>query len=244
VSPAAVVIQARMGSTRLPGKSLATLRGLAVIDWVVRRSRMAHGVDEVVVATSTDTADDELADHVSANGWLVARGDPLDVLDRYVTALGQIDHDRIIRVTGDCPFVQPVLIDAALDLLANDVQYVATGHDRRFPRGFDCEAITRDALLAAHADATDPVEREHVTPFIARRPERFRAVALPSPRWAQRPEFRLTLDEADDLTMLRAVADGLDLEPEAIDGPTLMAFLDAHPEIVAINRHVRHNTAH
>lgn len=244
MSPAAVVIQARMGSTRLPGKSLATLRGLPVVDWVVRRARMAAGVDEVVVATSTDAADDELADHVSANGWLVARGHPLDVLDRYLTALGMIDHDRIVRVTGDCPFVQPVLIDAALDLLTNDVQYVATGHDRRFPRGFDCEAITRDALLVAHADATDPFEREHVTPFIARRPERFRAVALPSPPWAQRPEFRLTLDEADDLAMLRAVADGLDVEPEAIDGPTLMAFLDAHPEIVAINQHVRHNTAH
>jgi spore coat polysaccharide biosynthesis protein SpsF len=220
------------------------LRGLAVIDWVVRRARLAERVDEVVVATSTDATDDELADHVSSNGWLVVRGDPLDVLDRYATALGLVDHDRIVRVTGDCPFVQPVLIDAALDLLAGDIQYVATGHDRRFPRGFDCEAIAREALLTAHAEATDPVEREHVTPFIARRPERFPAVALPSPAWAQRPEFRLTLDEADDLAMLRAVADGLDRDPEEIDGPMLIAFLDAHPEIAAINRHVRHNTEH
>jgi spore coat polysaccharide biosynthesis protein SpsF (cytidylyltransferase family) len=244
VSGAAVIIQARMGSTRLPGKSLATLRGLAVIDWVVRRSRMADGVDEVVVATSTDATDDELAEHVSRNGAMVARGDPLDVLGRYVTALDHVDHDQIVRVTGDCPFVQPVLIDAALDLLVDDVQYVATGHDGRFPRGFDCEAIARDALLIAHAEAIDPVEREHVTPFIARRPGRFRSIALPSPAWARRPEYRLTLDEADDLAMLRAVADGLDREPEAIDGPMLIAFLDAHPEIVAINRHVRHNAEH
>lgn len=241
---AAVVIQARMGSTRLPGKSLARLRGLPVIDWVVRRARLAEGVDEVVVATSTDASDDELADHVTANGWMVARGHPLDVLDRYVTALEQVDHDRIVRVTGDCPFVQPMLIDAALDLLGDGVQYVATGHEGRFPRGFDCEAIDREALLVAHAEATDPVEREHVTPFIARRPERFRSIALPSPPWARRPEFRLTLDEADDLAMLRALADGLDRDPEDIDGPTLMNFLDAHPEIAAINAHVRHNTEH
>lgn len=241
---AAVVIQARMGSTRLPGKSLARLRGLPVIDWVVRRARLAEGVDEVVVATSTDASDDELADHVAANGWMVARGDPLDVLDRYVTALEQVDHDRIVRVTGDCPFVQPMLIDTALDLLGDGVQYVATGHEGRFPRGFDCEAIDREALLVAHAEATDPVEREHVTPFIARRPERFRSIALPSPLWARRPEFRLTLDETDDLAMLRALANGLDRDPEDIDGPTLMNFLDAHPEIAAINAHVRHNTEH
>ena len=241
---AAVIIQARMGSSRLPGKSLATLRELPVIDWVVRRCRMAARVDDVVVATSTDPSDDPLADHIAANGWSVVRGDPHDVLDRYVTALNHIEHDRIVRVTGDCPFVQPALLDLALDLLADDVQYVATGHDNRFPRGFDCEAISRDALLIAHAEALDPVEREHVTPFIARRPDRFHTVALPSPPWAQRPEFRLTLDEADDLTMLRAVADGLDREPEAIDGPLLMEFLDDHPEIVRLNQHVTHNTEH
>jgi spore coat polysaccharide biosynthesis protein SpsF (cytidylyltransferase family) len=244
VTGAAVVIQARMGSTRLPGKSLATLRGLPVIDWVVRRARLAEGVDEVVVATSTDASDDELADHVAANGWMAVRGDPLDVLDRYATALEQVGHDRIVRVTGDCPFVQPALIDMALDLLVDGVQYVATGHEGRFPRGFDCEAIDREALLVAHAEAIDPVEREHVTPFIARRPERFPSIALPSPPWAQRPEFRLTLDEADDLAMLRALADGLDRDPEDIDGPTLIGFLDAHPEIAAINAHVRHNTEH
>ena len=205
---------------------------------------MAARVDDVVVATSTDPSDDPLADHIAANGWSVVRGDPHDVLDRYVTALNHIEHDRIVRVTGDCPFVQPALLDLALDLLADDVQYVATGHDNRFPRGFDCEAISRDALLIAHAEALDPVEREHVTPFIARRPDRFHTVALPSPPWAQRPEFRLTLDEADDLTMLRAVADGLDREPEAIDGPLLMEFLDDHPEIVRLNQHVTHNTEH
>lgn len=243
-APAAVIVQARMGSSRLPGKSLATLRGLPVIDWVVRRARMAERVDEVVVATSTDAIDDPLAEHVAAQGWSVTRGDPLDVLDRYVTALGELDHDLIVRVTGDCPFVQPALLDAAIALVDGDVQYVFTGHEGRFPRGFDCEAVRREALLTAHAEATDPVEREHVTPFIARRPERFGSIALPSPPWAERPEFRLTLDEADDLAMLRAVAEGLDREPEEIDGPMLMTFLDAHPEIAAINRHVQHSTEH
>ena len=132
---AAVIVQARMGSSRLPGKSLADLGGYAVIDWVVQRSLMAHRVDIVVVATSADADDDPLAAHLESGGWHVVRGDLNDVLDRYATALGELPHDRLIRVTGDCPFVQPELIDAALDLLDGDVQYVYTGHDGRFPRG-------------------------------------------------------------------------------------------------------------
>jgi spore coat polysaccharide biosynthesis protein SpsF (cytidylyltransferase family) len=240
---AAVVIQARMGSSRLPGKSMALLGGVPVVDWVVRRCGLADRVDDVVVATSTNGEDDELADHVTGNGWMVVRGHPDDVLDRYVAALDVVDHDRIVRVTGDCPFVQPAFIDAALELLTGDVVYVATGHAGRFPRGFDVEAVTRDALLVAHAEAVDPVEREHVTPFIARRPDRFPAVDLPSPPWARRPELRLTLDEAADLAALRAIVDGLGATPESLTGDAIVAFLDAHPEVADINAGVAHNTA-
>jgi spore coat polysaccharide biosynthesis protein SpsF (cytidylyltransferase family) len=233
-----------MGSSRLPGKSLADLGGHPVIDWVVERCLLADGVDTVVVATSSEPADEPLASHVRSRGWHVVRGDLSDVLDRYAAALDEVPHDRLIRVTGDCPFVQPELIDAALGLLDGEVEYVYTGHEGRFPRGFDVEAITRTALMTAHAEATDPVEREHVTPFVARRPERFSSVALPSPPWARRPDLRLTLDEADDLAMMREVVEAMHTSPTSLDGRSLIRFLDDHPDLAALNQHVSHNTTH
>jgi len=233
-----------MGSTRLPGKSLAELGDRPVIDWVVERAALAHAVDEVVVATSSDQTDDALAAHLEARGVRVVRGSNDDVLARFADVLDTIDHDAIVRVTGDCPFVQPELIDRALAQLVDDVDYVYTGHDGRVPRGFDVEAVRRSALRSAAVEAVDPVEREHVTPFVARRPERFPAVPLAVPAWASRPEFRLTLDEADDLALLRAVVDGMGVEPRTLDGGALIEFLDAHPDVVGLNRHVEHNTEH
>ncbi len=99
-------------------------------------------------------------------------------------------------------------------------------------------------MLAAHRETTDPVEREHVTPFVARRPERFPSVALPSPAWARRPDLRLTLDETDDLAMLRTVVEEIGATPTSLEGRALVQFLDDHPEIAGINQHVAHNTEH
>jgi spore coat polysaccharide biosynthesis protein SpsF len=230
-----------MGSSRLPGKSLASLGGRPIIDWVAMRAGLAKHIEEVIVATSTDPEDDVLAEHVATGGWRVVRGDPTDVLSRFAQVLEEVSSDRVVRVTGDCPFVQPSFIDAALESLEG-VDYVATGHDNRFPRGFDVEAIRRDALLAAFAEACDPIEREHVTPFIARRPDRFITRDLPCPQWARRPDLRLTLDEPDDLRLLRAVVEGLDADPLTLRGPDLIAFLDMHPAIASINRDISHNT--
>ena len=230
-----------MGSSRLPGKSLASLGGRPIIDWVVTRAGLAEHVEEVIVATSTDPEDDVLAEHVAKQGWRVARGDPFDVLSRFALVLEEVDNDRIVRITGDCPFVQPSFIDSALETLEG-VDYVATGHDNRFPRGFDVEAIRRDALLTAFVEARDPIEREHVTPFIARRPDRFATRPLPCPEWARRPDLRLTLDEPDDLRMLRAVIAGLDAHPLTLRGPDLIAFLDENPAIAAMNRDISHST--
>lgn len=240
---ALVVIQARMGSTRLPGKSLMALGEYPVIDWVVKRSASASLVRKVVVATSTNSEDDPLAEHVeSALSTEVFRGHPTDVLDRYAGAVAASEDRVIVRVTGDCPFVQPSLIDDAIgDALADGVDYVATDPDGRFPRGFDVEAMLRSALLEASSEAVDPVEREHVTTFIVRRPERFRSRALECPRWAQHPEYRLTLDEEPDLVLLREVVAALDASPDSLDGRAVIQLLEARPDLVALNSSVHHN---
>jgi len=243
IDDATVIIQARMGSTRLPGKSMALLGSHPVIDWVTTRALMAASVSTVIVATSTNPEDDVLAEHIEqrANPSIrVVRGSASDVLARFVLALDEVDSDYVVRVTGDCPFVQPTLIDSALETAAG-IEYVATDPDGRFPRGFDVEAVHRSALLTADAEAVDPLEREHVTPFIVRRPERFASAPLLCPEWARHPELRITLDEQADLDLLHAVVSELGATPETLEGLAVLELLVSRPDLVAINRSVHHN---
>ncbi|MEO1055819.1 MAG: hypothetical protein AAFY28_02785, partial [Actinomycetota bacterium] len=132
----------------------------------------------------------------------------------------------------------------SVDLLGRGVQYVYTGHRGHLPRGFDVEAIRAAALRTAAEEAADPIEREHVTPFVARRPARFASTELPIPTWAQRGDIRLTVDEPDDLALLRAVVAELGAAPEELDGRAVISLLDNRPDLRAINEHVRHSTAH
>ncbi len=247
MASAAAIVQARMGSSRLPGKSLADLGGVPIIEWVLRRVASADRVDTVVVATSTLPEDDVLAEEVRRAGGQVVRGHPTDVLDRYASALRLVPNDVVVRVTGDCPFIQPDFIDHAVSLVDDegaDLDYVYTGHRGRLPRGFDVEAVRRHALLQSAAEATDPIEREHVTPFIARRPDRFSSRELPIPDWAQRADLRLTVDEPADLELLRAVVAELDCPPEQLDGRAVIELLTARPDLRVINERVRHSTEH
>jgi spore coat polysaccharide biosynthesis protein SpsF len=237
----AAIIQARMGSTRLPGKTLMDLGGHPVVDWVTTRVAMTDGLDEVIVATSDQPADDVLARHLGGHGQRVVRGPAEDVLGRFQQALAVTDADTVIRITADCPFVQPELVSLGLTTFFEcGADYVGTALDGRMPRGFDLEVIRRSALELAAREAHDPVEREHVTTFVIRRPEQFRHAALPAPEWAWRPNYRICLDEPPDLTLLRAVVDAMGATPESLDGRAVIAFLDANPQVVALNGSVVH----
>jgi spore coat polysaccharide biosynthesis protein SpsF len=240
---AAVIIQARMGSTRFPGKSMQDLGGIPVIEWVVRRCRLASRIEEVIVATTTNSEDDRLVEHLDRLGVSSVRGSSEDVLGRYIDAMKTIGSTYVVRITGDCPFVQPGLIDIGVEQ-ATTLDYVTTASDGRFPRGFDVEVIHRKALEVAAAEATEPVEREHVTPFIVWRPERFRSAPLPCPSWARHPDLRITLDEPADLEVLRRVVHELDATPESLRGEAVIELLLRRPDIAAINRNVEHRTVY
>jgi spore coat polysaccharide biosynthesis protein SpsF len=200
------VVQARAGSTRLPGKVLADLAGRPMLRFLLDRLVRAR-VDDVVVATSAEARDDAVADVARAAGVAVVRGSEHDVLDRFVTALdalGARPTDHVVRVTADCPLTDPALVERVV------ARHVGTGADftsntlpRTFPKGLDVEVATVAALRTAHAEAGDGSEREHVMPFLYRRPERFRlanvrnAEPLGHERW--------TVDTADDLERVRAI---------------------------------------
>ena len=199
------VVQARMSSTRLPGKVLADLGGRPVLEWVVSRLRDSAELADVAVATSGDPGDDPVADAAQELGARVVRGPLDDVLGRYAIAARGLGAEGLVRITADCPLIDPAVVDEVVaEWRAGDADYVANVIEpRTYPGGMDTEVVSTEALLAADAEATDGYEREHVTPFVRSRPERFsqQAVTLDPPQ----ADVRLTLDTPEDLERLRAV---------------------------------------
>ncbi|MEO1062027.1 MAG: glycosyltransferase family protein [Actinomycetota bacterium] len=237
----AVIAQARMGSSRLPGKTLEPLGDGTVLDWVVARAAAGELVDEVLIATSRDPLDDPIEARCAALGVQCVRGEPLDVLARYGAALHVTDAGEIVRITADCPLVDPSIVDLAISSRRDqDLDYVSTSLDGRFPRGLDVEVVRRSVLEVAEREAVDADEREHVTLFVYRRPERFSCGPVVAPSWARHPELRITVDEAPDLEVVRRVVDGLGPDPLGFGADDVVRFLSAHPDIVAINRDVHH----
>ncbi len=226
------VIQARAGSTRLPAKVLADLGGRPVLEWVVRAARAANLVDEVIVATSTLAGDDLVADLADSLGVAVVRGSEDDVLSRFVAALDAYPADALIRLTADCPLLDPSLIDAVAGAWtgAPTVDYVSTVLVRSLPRGMDIELVTAGALRAVDRMAVGH-DRVHVTSAVYAHPTAYRLLGLSVTPPAN--DLRVTLDTAEDLDLLRALVVELpDAPPEWRD---VVAILRARPDLVAIN---------
>lgn len=205
-------IQARMGSTRLPGKVMLPIADDHVLTHDVRRVSVADHVDNVVVATSKQTADDIVARYAARAGADVHRGSESDVLGRMYDAARNADADVVVRVTGDCPLVDPDTIDEVVSRVVDgDAEYAANITERTFPRGLDVEAFTFESFERVHEEATEPHHREHVTPYYREDPNRFITESVVSADvfdeqdFQNRDDLRLTLDEADDYEVLREI---------------------------------------
>lgn len=193
-----------MGSSRLPGKVLADLGGRPVVQHVVSRAAAIDGVDDVVLAIPEGADDDPLDSAARGLDVRVLRGHPTDVLSRYYAAARATNADAIVRITADCPLLDPAISGRVVERFqAGNADYVSNVHPPTFPDGYDTEVMTRDALETAWREASDPYEREHVTPFIWKRAERFRVANVLSHE--DRSSWRLTLDTAEDLERLRAI---------------------------------------
>lgn len=213
------IIQARMGSTRLPGKVMLPLDGSHVLTHDVRRVSRADTIDEVVVATSTKTADDIVARYADRAGATVFRGSEDDVLDRMFSAATEADAETVVRITGDCPLIDPDVIDTVVDRLVTEgVDYCSNTFERTFPRGLDAEVFTYESFEYVYEEAKEPHHREHVTPYYRESNDRFNLVSVTSEEvfdelWMQdRADLRLTLDEADDYELLREVYDQIEYD--------------------------------
>jgi spore coat polysaccharide biosynthesis protein SpsF len=230
------IIQARTGSTRLPGKVLLSLLGEPLLVHVVRRVAMASTVDAVVVATTEAPGDDAIVDLAGREGWLVERGSEADLVDRYVSAARTHRADRVVRVTSDCPLVDPNLIDEVVTALAKSgADYASnTLEPRTYPRGLDVEALTMAALELANLEDRDPASREHATPFIYRHPERFRLAAVRNP--VDLSVYRWTVDTPEDFELIRRMYDALGRDD--FDWHDALAVVEAHPDWTTLNEHV------
>lgn len=197
-----------MTSTRLPGKTLADVGGEPALSLLLRRLRGARRIGEIVVATSADSADDPVAELASELGVGVARGSREDVLARFLVAMGD-RTGAIVRITGDCPLIDPCVVDAAVDRFASTpgCAYASNIVPRTFPDGLDVEVADAQALREIAADHGSPAEREHVTIALRDQPERFRAASLTYPD--DLGDLRWTVDDDRDLEFVRAVVQRL-----------------------------------
>jgi spore coat polysaccharide biosynthesis protein SpsF len=199
------VVQARMSSTRLPGKVMRPLLGEPMIARQLARLARCREIDRLVVATSDRPDDDVLAAEVARLGVAVHRGSLDDVLGRFAGALkGFGPAEAIVRLTADCPLADPQVIDACIRLQRETgADYASNALKRTYPRGLDVEVIRAGALAEAAAEAADLYEREHVTPFIYRRPERYRLADLTGP--ADLSRLRWTVDTPADFAFVEDV---------------------------------------
>jgi spore coat polysaccharide biosynthesis protein SpsF len=230
------VIQARTGSTRLPGKVLEDLGGHPVLEWVVRAAQAATQIDTVIVATSTLAGDDVVADLADSLGVPVVRGSENDVLSRYVGALDAYPADAIVRLTADCPLLDPSLIDAVAGVwaAAPTHDYVSTLVVRCLPRGLDVELVTARALRVVDRIAVGH-DRVHVTSLLYAVPMAYRLLGVCVTPPAN--DLRVTLDTREDLALLRALVAELPDAPRAWSD--VVAVLRARPDLVAINSGVQ-----
>lgn len=240
-----VIIQARTGSTRLPGKVLKQLRGQTVLGHVVNRVRRCGEIDEIVVATTDLDEDVAIVLEAQRLGANVFRGSETDVLSRYSLAARAAEAAVVVRVTSDCPFIDPDVIDQHVSTFKQAVKagrrldYLSNTHPRSFPHGLDVEVFSGAMLEQANREARAEYEREHVTPFFYLNPERFVIENISQPH--DQSQLRWTLDEPADWAFFEAVFDKAPVG-EFLNTAEILRLLEHYPELNAINSGVLQKT--
>ena len=233
------IVQARMGSTRLPGKVMKPLLGEPMLARQLERLARCKRVDEIVVATTDDGSEQPIVELTNALDVHVFRGSVDDVLGRYYNAARRHAADVVVRITSDCPLIAPEVVDkCVMGFFAppDKVDYASNGFGRSYPRGLDTEVFSVAALEAAFHEATTPPEREHVTPFIWRQPRRFRLLDVVAPE--NHSDLRWTVDTPEDFELVSRIYGALYPTNPAFSYQDVLSLLAKRPEWSDLNRHV------
>lgn len=228
------VVQARLGSTRLPGKALLDVAGRPMLAHVLARAAAIPGVDDVVLATTVSPEDAALADLARTAGVACVRGSVDDVLDRFRQAITVHPCDAVVRITADCPLLDPEVSGRVVAAYrAGGVDYASNVHPPTYPDGLDTEVISAAAVEAACREARAGSEREHVTPFVWRRPERFAQLNVAAER--DLSHLRFTVDDARDLAFVREVYAALSRRDRLFGLADVLDLLRARPQLIDLN---------
>lgn len=232
-----VIVQARMGSTRLKGKVLKKLSEKPVLLHVVNRLKYCKTVDDVIIATTNNEEDNIIADLCKKEGIKYYRGSESNVLDRYYQAAKLFDLDIIVRVTSDCPLIDPVAVDKVVNGFLNhdDVEYVSNSLIRSYPRGLECSAFSFQALEDSWEKASEPHHLEHVVLYIRENPDKYRHLNITNEE--DLSKYRLTLDEPEDLELLTIVYDELYQPGKMIDNDEVIELIK-NENLFNINSHI------
>jgi len=239
---AVAVIQARLGSTRLPGKTLAKIAGRPLLEHVVERAKAIPGIADVVVATTLSPVDDALQDFARAGGLPFVRGSEEDVLDRFCLAAHYTRADTIVRITADCPLLDPEVSGRVLaEYVARrpDIDYVSNVHPPTYPDGLDTEVFSVGALETAAREARLPSEREHVTPYLWNPANHFRLYNVTNSE--DLSDHRWTVDEPADLKFVNEVFEALGRSAVRAGMVEILRLLKDRPELRQINAGLRRN---
>lgn len=239
------IIQARLTSSRLPNKILHNLNDKPLLWHVVERVKQAKMIDSIVLAIPDSSSNNDLEMFVRRFDWNVFRGSENDVLSRYYHAATQFKADIVVRITSDCPLVDPKIIDETIKCNIRDGNdYTATGIEGGFPRGLDIEVFNFKSLEMAYRKAVDKAEREHVTLFIYQNPKLFKSHFIEASGTLRRPDIRLTVDTEDDLRLIREIYSRLKSCENNFSTEDVLALIDNNPHLQSINKHIVQKDIH
>ena len=237
VRPVVAIVQARMTSTRLPGKVMKPLAGAPLIRRMIERVLRIEGLDRVVVALAEGEKHDRIVGALDGMNVGIVRGSEDDVLSRYAVAARASDAKTVMRVTSDCPLLDPdvsaMVLDSYLAGRERGIRYARTSPDRGYPLGFDTEVFDVEALFEAEAAATEPFDREHATPYIRYRPKDYPAVIIDPD--TDRRNWRLTVDTPEDYRLAATIYDALYPQNPNFGYDDLIALFKDRPDLLGID---------
>lgn len=232
-------IEARMTSSRLPGKVLLPAQGKPMLYHLVSRLKAVHSISEIVLATTINAADDILVDFAKREDILFYRGSEEDVMFRVIGAAETADADVIVEITGDCPIIDPDLVEQTIQMyLHHEAAYASNTHISSYPDGMDTQVFSLESLKRSSAMTDAPLDHEHVSLYMRNHPEIFPHVHLIAPPSLHWPSLGLTLDEQADYLLLKKIIETLSPENPLFSCLDTIELLKQNPDWLEINRHV------
>lgn len=234
------IVQARVGSTRLPEKVLKKICGKTVLEHDIDRLKQIKSLDKIVIATTTLEADNKIEKLVKELGIDCFRGSSEDVLSRYYFAAKEHKADIVVRITSDCPLIDYEISDKIIEYYLNNLEkydYVSNTIDRTYPRGLDTEVFSFKSLEKSYNEAEKQYEREHVTPYIYQSTDKFRTSQYKN--GTNYSNYRWTLDTEEDFKLISIIYDNLYRENKLFNFYDILKFIDKNPHIVKINEHIK-----